>query len=500
MDDRHNTLFDEDENEKHELAHVDFDLLDTTGRWFLKVLSGPNTGAEFSMQSGTSYLVGTDAATCDIVFQDLSVSRQHARISIDPQENIALEDLSSKNGTYVDGDKLAGKKVVSANVLVSMGTTTFMLIDREGERQTIVSPIIQPAQEKPQDKKESKQDGKDLQSARTGDALEHLQEAVLPPLQSQVERIKEEERKEARISHAISALIVLASITALLVVVGIGTTFLFKTQEIEQERVSDPDTVIAQALKDYPSIRYSFNPTTGKLLLLGHVLTTVDRNRILETLQDLKFVTQIDYSNIVIDDLLWREINQLIAKNPNWRSVSISSPTAGKFVMSGFLKSRKQAEELYDYVSQNFPYIDLLERRVVVEEDLRTQIQQKLADAHFRTVKVALTNGDLALTGTISNGSSEKFNQTVADIKTLPGVRAVQSFVTEVAPEQTMVNISDRYQVSGYSLQGSHLNVVINGRILMKGDILDGMTITDIQPNAVFLEKEGVKYRIDFNR
>src|SRR6202035_1643007 len=101
MDDRHDTLFDEEEGEKPELAHVDFDLLDTTGRWFLKVLSGPNTGAEFSMQSGSSYLVGTDTASCDIVFQDLSVSRQHARISIDGQEQVLIEDLNSRNGTSV---------------------------------------------------------------------------------------------------------------------------------------------------------------------------------------------------------------------------------------------------------------------------------------------------------------------------------------------------------------------------------------------------------------
>src|SRR5574338_494853 len=217
MDNRHDTLFDEEDSEKQEIAHVDFDLLDTTGRWFLKVLSGPNTGAEFSMQSGTSYLVGTDAATCDIGFQDLSVSRQHARISIDAQERVSLEDLNSRNGTFVDGEKLAARKAITANVLVSMGTTTFMLIDREGERHTIVSPVLAPTEKKEASKIDSA-------APKPLDALGALQEAVLPPLQSEVERIKEEERKEARISHAISALVVLASITGLLVIVGVGTT------------------------------------------------------------------------------------------------------------------------------------------------------------------------------------------------------------------------------------------------------------------------------------
>lgn len=496
MDDRHDTLFDEEESEKPELAHVDFDLLDTTGRWFLKVLSGPNTGAEFSMQSGTSYLVGTDAASCDIVFQDLSVSRQHARISIDAQDHVVVEDLNSRNGTFVDGEKLAGRKPITTNALVSMGTTTFMLVDREGERQTIVSPVLTATQT--EKKEEIKPEN--VPTKTPGEELGAIQQAVLPPLQSEVERIKEEERKEARISHAISALVVLASITGLLVVVGVGTTFLFKTQEVPQEHVNDADALISKALKDYPGIRYSFNPTTGRLLLIGHVLTPVDRNKIIETLQDFKFITQLDATNVVIDELVWREINQVISKNPAWRSVSITSPVAGKFVLSGFLKTRKQAEDLYDYVSQNFSYVDLLEKRIVVEEDLKAQIQQKLNEAGFRTLQISLNNGDLTISGNIPNGTISIFNGALAEIKTLPGIRGVQSLVNEVAPEQTLVNISDRYQVSGHSIQGSNTNVVINGKILTKGDIIDGMTITDIQTNAVFLEKDGVRYRIDFNR
>lgn len=495
MDERHDTLFDEDEQDKPTLTHVDFDLLDTTGRWFLKVLSGPNTGAEFSMQSGTSYLVGTDAASCDIVFQDLSVSRQHARISIDAQDHVAVEDLNSRNGTFIDGEKLSGRKAITTNALVSMGTTTFMLVDREGERQTIVSPVLTGTAEK---KEEIKPE--EVPTKTPGEELGPIPQAVLAPMQSEVERIKEEEKKEARISHAISALVVLASITGLLVVVGVGTTFLFKTQEVPQEHAANADVLISKALKDYPGIRYSFNPTTGRLLLIGHVLTSVDRNKILETLQDFKFITQLDATNVVIDEFVWREINQVISKNPAWRGVSITSPVAGKFVLSGFLKSRKQAEDLYDYVSQNFQYVDLLEKRVIVEEDLKLQIQQKLNEAGFRTLQVSLNNGDLTVSGTISNGTMTAYSAAISEIKTLPGIRGVQSLVTEVAPEQTLVNISDKYQVSGYSLHGKNTNVVIGGKILTKGDILDGMTITDIQSNAVLLEKDGIRYRIDFNR
>jgi hypothetical protein len=76
-----------------------------------------------------------------------------------------------------------------------------------------------------------------------------------------------------------------------------------------------------------------------------------------------------------------------------------------------------------------------------------------------------------------------------------------KNYVTELPPEATFVNISDKYTVTGYSnIGGSNLTVVINGRILSQGDQLDGMTITKILPNKIQLEKEGVKYEIDYSK
>jgi hypothetical protein len=42
--------------------------------------------------------------------------------------------------------------------------------------------------------------------------------------------------------------------------------------------------------------------------------------------------------------------------------------------------------------------------------------------------------------------------------------------------------------------------VVINGKILSVGSDLEGMTITKMENNSVFLEKDGIKYRINYNQ
>lgn len=472
---------------EEEAAHVDFDLLDTEGRWLLKVVSGPNTGAEFAMHTGSSYLLGTDAKECDIVFQDLSISRKHARISVDQKEKATLEDLGSRNGTFIAGEKVT-KKEITGNVLVTIGTTSFMLYDKEAEHTTVIAPSTQPKKEekKPEVKEEV--------------PLGPIQQAVLPPLQSEVDRVKEQERVAAKTSRAISTLIILGIVTGLILFLGVGITFLFRTEEVTTQKVSDPEVEITKVLAPFPAIRFSYNPTNNRLMLVGHVLTTTDRSRLLDSLQQLKFLRDIDYSSVVIDELVWRETNQLLSKNPAWKGISLTSPTAGKYVITGFLRTRAQATDLFDYLSLNFPYMDLLEKKVVIEEELVDQVRRELNEAGFRGVVPTLSNGELTLTGNLGEGTRDKFQKLVVLFKSLPGIRTVTLQVAETGQKEAFVDLTQKYQVSGIAKSGKKSSVVINGRILGQGDVLDGMLITEVTPTTIYLEKDDVKYKIDFNQ
>lgn len=71
----------------------------------LKVVSGPN--------AGHSYVITGDEAVlgrypfCDIVLPSHNVSRQHARI-VRVADGYSIEDLNSRNGTFVNGQRIAG--------------------------------------------------------------------------------------------------------------------------------------------------------------------------------------------------------------------------------------------------------------------------------------------------------------------------------------------------------------------------------------------------------
>jgi type III secretion system YscD/HrpQ family protein len=471
-----------------DIAEINFDYSET-GRFLLKVISGVNNGAEFPMQENNSYLIGTDPSACDIIFNDNSVSRHHAKLSIDAENHITVEDLRSRNGTLVDGEPIKETKVIDQNALITIGTTSFVIYDRESAMQTVISPLmpsivrILQAKEEAQRKEEEKREKEKVLNRENAElAAATIKETHKP-------------------NNNISAFLLTSIITGLFVIAGIATTMLFKTEPVVTEHNIDIDEVLSKALENFPSIKHNFNKSTGMLLLAGHVSTSTDKNQLLYNLQGLKFIKNIDDAGVVIDEFAWREINPTLSRNPAWRSVSIQSQAPGKFVLSGYLQTRRESEQLWDYVSNNFPYINLLEKKIVVEEDVISNVSSSLLHEGFKDVTVQMSDGELTLTGFVSSGKESILGTLVQDFRAIPGIRGVKNYVTEIAADQSMINLTDRYDVTGHSLQGKgNLSVVINGRILIRGDVLDGMLITSVKPNAIFLEKDGVKYRIDYNQ
>lgn len=473
----------EQHGEKQMLAEIDFNIMET-GRWLLKVIAGANNGAEFSMQPSTTYLVGTDPNTCDIVFHDTSVSRQHAKISISANDELTIEDLKSRNGTLLDGEPLTGKKTLQPNTIVVVGTTAFVVFNREGEMHTVISPLL-PSIVKSLQKEEEKK----------------VEAAPSPPLPVApvAQEVVKEAVKEKPIKHSsMGGFILIGIIAGIFAIVGVGTFSLFKNAPIIVEEPVDTSKKLDDALALFPSVKYSFNKTTGKLLLIGHVLSASDKNQILYNLQGLPFIKSIDDTGIIIDEFVRQEVNPLLTKNPNWKGVSIQNPKAGQFVLYGYLNSRKQAEALSDYVSTIFPYMDLLENHLVVEEEIVNSVNNILNKAGIKSIKTTVSNGEVVLSGGIPTNKTGEIEGVLGEIKQIQGVRSINNQIASMAPERAMNDISDKYDVTGVSNLGGKISVIINGRILSKRDVLDGMTITEIKSGTIFLEKEGVKYRIDF--
>jgi hypothetical protein len=73
-----------------------------------------------------------------IVISSPDVSRRHARLFV-ADENVVIEDLGSKNGTFVDGERLSAPTAVRPPVELTIGKTRVLLRARGGVQSTLTS-------------------------------------------------------------------------------------------------------------------------------------------------------------------------------------------------------------------------------------------------------------------------------------------------------------------------------------------------------------------------
>ena len=107
----------------------------------LVVLAGANVGEMYSLFGTLSIGRGRDA---DIRIQGDGISRQHARIHVNPA-GVVLEDLGSTNGSFVNGERVVDQCPLNDGDKIQLGGTTILKltyqddIDEDFQRQMFES-------------------------------------------------------------------------------------------------------------------------------------------------------------------------------------------------------------------------------------------------------------------------------------------------------------------------------------------------------------------------
>ena len=83
--------------------------------WALTVETGPQAGLTYVLGPGET-LAGR-GSDCDIFFGDVTVSRHHAKLTVD-ENGLHLEDLGATNGTYVNGDRADAADLKAGDELI----------------------------------------------------------------------------------------------------------------------------------------------------------------------------------------------------------------------------------------------------------------------------------------------------------------------------------------------------------------------------------------------
>ncbi len=88
------------------------------GQYQLTMRSGPNPGTVYALD-GDLISIGRDSSN-EITVNDAEISRRHSRLSFQGGKYV-LEDMGSTNGTFVNGQRLTGPRVLKSGEVVSLG-------------------------------------------------------------------------------------------------------------------------------------------------------------------------------------------------------------------------------------------------------------------------------------------------------------------------------------------------------------------------------------------
>lgn len=129
-----------DESEDESTVNIDVSELKDTfdedaSRAYLVVLSGPRAGEMFELEDG-GLILGRDRESVDIWFGNPSVSRHHARVAPGGEGEVTVTDLDSSNGTFINGDQIAGEKRLEEGDKLRLGTKTILKFSYQDELET----------------------------------------------------------------------------------------------------------------------------------------------------------------------------------------------------------------------------------------------------------------------------------------------------------------------------------------------------------------------------
>ena len=79
---------------------------------------------------GQQMVIGRDP-DCDYPLTYPMISWHHARLEKTPR-GIEIEDLGSRNGTFVDGQRISGRVKLTTGSEIGLGSFRFRLLDEDG--------------------------------------------------------------------------------------------------------------------------------------------------------------------------------------------------------------------------------------------------------------------------------------------------------------------------------------------------------------------------------
>jgi pSer/pThr/pTyr-binding forkhead associated (FHA) protein/tRNA A-37 threonylcarbamoyl transferase component Bud32 len=108
----------------------------------LVATAGPLSGRRLAL--GDELMIGREVSGEGKLGDDPKVSRRHARVARDASGRLTIEDLGSANGTFVNGERMRGLRVLAVGDSVQIGSTTLEVTEVGPAPAAPVAPAAPP--------------------------------------------------------------------------------------------------------------------------------------------------------------------------------------------------------------------------------------------------------------------------------------------------------------------------------------------------------------------
>ena len=138
----------------------------------LKFISGKYQGGEFPLKADKQIVIGRSSELDMVLVEDM-VSRKHAKITIS-NGAITIEDLSSTNGTFVNGEKVKQARLKEGDRIL-IGTSILKLIQQGADSVNVDEKVVKQ-------KLEEAAAAQAARSTKTSSMTGKIEEIPLPDL------------------------------------------------------------------------------------------------------------------------------------------------------------------------------------------------------------------------------------------------------------------------------------------------------------------------------
>ena len=108
----------------------------------LRVTAGPASGTVLTVREELQ--IGRQAPGDGKLGNDIEISRRHARVTREGRREFLIEDLGSTNGTFVNGERIAGARVLEPGDKLEMGDTKLTVELPEPIEDKVIQPTGAP--------------------------------------------------------------------------------------------------------------------------------------------------------------------------------------------------------------------------------------------------------------------------------------------------------------------------------------------------------------------